>query len=185
MAKETLIITSTNAGKTLQKTVTDINPAATNAQLATFGGMLNSLTTNTYGKTDRVRKVNCDTEAGGGVKPEPTLTLSSDTDTAANVLAALNNSGRMNNYLESDNSPIITTNSDGNLYARYVFSDSEGYIWYKPCAAVYERDGVLKLAICAGQPNNLQAAQIAGTVYIGVTETGNFAAREVAFTITN
>lgn len=186
MAKENIIITSNNDGVIAQKTISNINPAATNAQLAQFGEMIADLTTGQYAKTDRVTKINCDTEPGGGIKPEPTLTLSSYSDTAANVLAALQYSAAMNNYLINDNSPIITTNSDGNLYARYVFpADSPGYTLHKPCAAVYPAGDNLKLAMCACQPNSLDAAQIAGTVYIGVTETDNFAAKEVAFTITN
>lgn len=64
MAKSNIVITSTNSqGKTLQKTLTDINPAATNSQLATFGNMLNQLTTNVYGHTTKITKTNCDTEA--------------------------------------------------------------------------------------------------------------------------
>ena len=68
MAKTSLIITSTAAtdGKKLQKTFTDINSTATNEQLKSFGQVLNALTTNTYVETNRVDKVNCDTEEGGG-----------------------------------------------------------------------------------------------------------------------
>lgn len=68
MAKTSLIVTSTTAtdGKKLQKTLTDINSAATNEQLKSFGQRLNGLTTNTYVETNRVDRVNCDTEDGGG-----------------------------------------------------------------------------------------------------------------------
>ena len=67
MAKTSLIVTSTTAtdGKKLQKTLTDINSAATNEQLKSFGQRLNGLTTNTYVETNRVDRVNCDTEDGG------------------------------------------------------------------------------------------------------------------------
>ena len=64
MAKTSAIITSTDlSGKTLQKTLTNVNPEATSEHLATLGQMLNSLTTNTYVQTDRIDKINCDTEA--------------------------------------------------------------------------------------------------------------------------
>lgn len=66
MAKTSLIVTSTAAtdGKKLQKTLTDINSAATNEQLKSFAQVLNGLTTNTYVETNRVDRVNCDTEEG-------------------------------------------------------------------------------------------------------------------------
>lgn len=66
MAKTSLIITSTAAadGKKLQKTLTDINSAATNEQLKSFAQILNGLTTNNYAETNRVDRVNCDTESG-------------------------------------------------------------------------------------------------------------------------
>lgn len=65
MAKTSLIIGATDSGgKTIQKTVTDVNPNATNEQLTTFGKMLNSLTNNTYQTTNRIDKTNCDTESG-------------------------------------------------------------------------------------------------------------------------
>lgn len=55
-------IQTTKDGSTSTKTITDVNPAATNTQLATLGTMLTALTTNTYVKTDKVTTVNCDTE---------------------------------------------------------------------------------------------------------------------------
>ena len=55
------MMATTYDGKTLQKTLTDINPAADNAALKTWGEMLNGLTQNTYVKTDRIDKTNCDT----------------------------------------------------------------------------------------------------------------------------
>ena len=66
MAKTSLIITSIDQlGKSLQKTVTDVNPNATSAQLVTFATKLNALTTNSYVRTDRIDKINCDTESSG------------------------------------------------------------------------------------------------------------------------
>ena len=88
MADQKVILTSTNtSGQTLQKTLTDINPDASNEQLVQLGQKLIALTDNTYGKTDRVIKYNCDTE-GGGSKLTPTFTLDKTTDTAANVKAS-------------------------------------------------------------------------------------------------
>ena len=71
MAKENIIITSNYDGVIAQKTIPNINPTVLNAQLAQFGEMIADLTTGQYVKTDRVTKINCDTEPGGGSKPEP------------------------------------------------------------------------------------------------------------------
>ena len=102
MAKTSLIITSTDQlGKGLQKTVTDVNPDATSAQLVTFATKLNALTTNSYVRTDRVDKTNCDTEASG--KQTPTLTLSQSTVTLTGS----------NVYQEIP----FTYDGDGQLYA--------------------------------------------------------------------
>lgn len=54
-------ITTTDGGKTASKTITYINPQASNSVLAQFGTMLTALTLNTYQKTDRIDTQNCDT----------------------------------------------------------------------------------------------------------------------------
>ena len=82
MATTSIIVNSTNSGKVLQKTITNVNPNADNDKLATWGQMLTALTDNTYTKTDRVDKANCDTESS---KPTPTLTLSPTSVTAATM----------------------------------------------------------------------------------------------------
>ena len=62
--KTALVLTATElgTGKKLQKTFTDINPNATNAQLVAFTRALNGLTTNTYVETNRVDRARCDDE---------------------------------------------------------------------------------------------------------------------------
>lgn len=68
MAKTSLIINSTDSttGKKLQKTLTDINPEATNEQLKNLAQAFNAATTNTYVESSRVDKTNVDTESGSG-----------------------------------------------------------------------------------------------------------------------
>lgn len=56
MATAINFTSTAQSGKKLNKTITDINPNATGAQLKTFAQMMNSLTTNTYGSTSRVDK---------------------------------------------------------------------------------------------------------------------------------
>lgn len=73
--KTSLVINAVNDGKHIQKTLTDINPAADNVALKIWGQMLNGLTTNTYVKTDRIDKTNCDTVEE---KLTPSLTLNEE-----------------------------------------------------------------------------------------------------------
>lgn len=63
MAKSVLKVTSTYAGASVTTTINDVNPAATNAQLAQLGRKFNNLTDNTYEKSEKVTTVNVDTEA--------------------------------------------------------------------------------------------------------------------------
>lgn len=59
--KTSVVLTTTDQqGKKLQKTFTDINPNATNAQLVAFTRALNALTSNVYQETSRVDKERCD-----------------------------------------------------------------------------------------------------------------------------
>ncbi|MBR6888763.1 MAG: hypothetical protein IKN16_10005, partial [Selenomonadaceae bacterium] len=82
MAKTSAIVTYTdNDGKTCQKALSDINPDASNAEIKTFAQKLLGLTDNTYVSTDRVDKVNCDTEAD--TRLTPTLTISPSSATVA------------------------------------------------------------------------------------------------------
>ena len=63
MAKQSNVIvnyTDHLSGKTQQKTITDINPQASNAKLATWGQMTLGLTKDNYGKTTRIDKIDCD-----------------------------------------------------------------------------------------------------------------------------
>lgn len=69
-----LKLTSTNtSGKSMTKTISDISPTATSAQYKALAQGLNSLTTNTYGRTDLVTTINVDTESTN--KPAPTITI--------------------------------------------------------------------------------------------------------------
>lgn len=54
--------TEAASGKKGQRSVTDINPNATSAQIKTFAQALNALTTNNYVETNRIQTINVDTE---------------------------------------------------------------------------------------------------------------------------
>ena len=79
MATTNITITSSDTNNnSVQKTITGINPDATSAQLVSAAQKIVALTNDTYVKTDRVDKTNCDTEASG--KQTPTLTLDGTTN---------------------------------------------------------------------------------------------------------
>ena len=99
MAKTSLILETTDtSGKKIQKTFTDVNPEASSADLVTFAQMCNGLTSNTYVRTDRVNKINCDTETSGGdSRAEATVTFPEAVD---GVISVSNNAttNRQINY---------------------------------------------------------------------------------------
>ena len=172
MAKENIIITATKSGKTIQKSLTDVNPEATNAQLATFGTMLNALTTNTYQKTDRITKVNCDTEPGGGAKQTPTLTLSRSSRTLGDAVSDIGADGTCN-------LANVTTNSDGHLYAR---NPTIGALanQFAPYIALKEGKNTFRVT----NMSNATSISTTQTLIVGVTETDTYTGKEVEFTIT-
>lgn len=63
MSTTAIIVNATDAlGKSAQKSVTNVNPAATNSQLVSLGQAINAISNNTYGGTVRIDKTDCDTE---------------------------------------------------------------------------------------------------------------------------
>jgi|GEM_PF-2278205 len=57
-----LVYTEQGTNKKGQKSITDVNPNATGAEIKAFTTALNNLTTNIYGETNRVQVINVDTE---------------------------------------------------------------------------------------------------------------------------
>ena len=80
-----MVTTEASTGRKLQKTLTDINAAATSQQIKSFVTGLNGLTSNVYGETNRIEKLNIDTEEAGGTKTVPTLTISEFSEGTATV----------------------------------------------------------------------------------------------------
>lgn len=62
MQTSIIINTTDTNGKSLQKTLPYANASASAACFATFGQKLTGLTSNTYNKTFRVDKIDCDNE---------------------------------------------------------------------------------------------------------------------------
>lgn len=62
MATTALKITATRDGSKITTTLSDVNPNATNAQLAELGNKFNAFTTNFYAYSEKITTVNVDTE---------------------------------------------------------------------------------------------------------------------------
>ena len=63
MATAAAILYSVKNGTKQARTISNINPDATNVQVRTFTQALNSLTTRTYVETYKVIRINCDAES--------------------------------------------------------------------------------------------------------------------------
>ena len=140
MANTVLNIFSTAPSSTdkSQNILTDINPSATNAQAQAFAQALYGLSDNTYVETNRVDRVNCDTESdasdssGGstltkqfreltvvGAEKNATATLS------ANVLSGVAINPAVFYYNGSSTAQVLSTNSvtsEDPTVAKFTFS---------------------------------------------------------------
>lgn len=169
MAKTSAIITYTDAnGKAMQKTLTDINPEATNTEIKTFAQKMVGMTDNVYVQTDRVDKVNCDSEAGGG-RQTPTLTVADTNwnyqrnDGNGTNSSAFTYSGDGTLYITQ---PVCTSNSNYSGFSCHTYFNTEQGKIYADAAP----------AVPAGSTFSFQ---------LGATETDNFKAPEpVTITIT-
>lgn len=100
--------TSTSqTGKKLNKTVTNVNPNNTSTQLKTFAQMLNSLTTNHYGATTRIDK---DELVAASSLTAPTILLSHSNKTPVT-------------------NPIIWTERDAEALDFGLATDSPGKVY--------------------------------------------------------
>lgn len=168
MAKEVLKVIGTKNGASVTTTISDVNPEATNAQLAQLGTMFNALTTNTYEESNRVTTVNVDTEPGGGAKQTPTLTLSKTSATRAEIITDMN--GGQATF-------TMTTNSDGQYYLRSANQSGQtAYYVYSTLRTSGNTTGV--------QFNIDNDARVPFTLIVGVTETDSYKGVEVEFNIT-
>ena len=165
MAKTSIIINSTsNQGKSLQKTLTDVNPEATNEELATFGQRLTAITTNVYGNTTRIDKINCDAETTV-VKPTPTFSV----DITSVATSWLTESDFLN--------VIVTYSGDGILFFKDFSVDEPGI-------AVMKKDSGSNKSFSIYGSKKLGTTTVPCTFKVGFTETDNYKAVETTITIT-
>ena len=157
MAKTSVILNSTDSnGKKMQTTITNVNPEASSLHLKQMGQMINALTSNTYDSTDRIDKINCDTEAKP-IPANPTLSLPSTSY-----------SGVSTKY------ETITYSGDGELYVEAC--DLNNLI----SAQVILHDNVPKLYLTkVGSATQTETY----TYKLKSTATDNYKAAELTFTV--
>ena len=169
MAKTSLIIESTNtSGKKIQKTFTDVNPEATSAELKTFAQMCNGLTSNTYVRTDRIDKINCDTEAIT-TKTAPTLAFTSPTVTVSEISTNVTTSNAF--------SYIFTYNGDATIDQFYITGDLASM---NLMTIIQGGNGTFTLVF----KRNTSGSISPGVITLHVPETDTYAAASATFTIT-
>ena len=162
MAKTSVILNSTDSnGKKMQTTITNVNPEAASIHLKQMGQMINALTSNTYDSTDRIDKINCDTES----KPiQATATLSL-TKTAWSI-------ENDHNFGDWGIKTPITYNGDGDVYvANQNNTTITAYV------ATYE--DTLNLCITQGADGSTPI-----TCTLMSSATDNYKAAELEFTVT-
>ena len=165
MATQKMQLKMTSEGKTLTRTLSHTNQSVDNDILAQFGNRLAALTTNTYGSTDRITTVNCDTEEGGGVKPTPTLSMATTSYSAATL-----DSGQF-----TDDGFEITTNSDGEIALSFSGFNTDST---SPTACVFNGRLYIHKAVFTNQTST-------GVIHVTALPSENFGiSNTVNFTIT-
>ena len=144
MAQTSIIVTTTDTNnKKLQKTFTYANANASSSVLKSVAQQLNALTTNTYEKTDRIDRINCDTEehsSGTTTKPAPTLEMTLDRQ-------------------QTDGFVEISYNGDGTPYL-FDFSSYTAYgsLYYTGTSWEAHLSGTGSLKVGATEGTNYAAA---------------------------
>ena len=176
MAKRSLILTSTsNQGKKLQKTFTDVNPAATSESMLTAVQMINDFTTATYVQTDCVDKFNLDTEDVPS-KTEPTLSVTNVSGTDGITLEFLNN------YTSSGGIRCrpITYNGDGQLYA---YTLEQGVVVGIVTQNRQQTETGIYLCFRPGWAETRPKTFPSFPIYIVATEGENYAAKTIELVV--
>ena len=161
MSKVSIQIESTDTlGNKKQKQLTDINPEATSQQIKSFAQNLILLTNQTYNATNRIEKINVDTESG---KATPTLTLdpttlpASSINSGSGVEISYSGDAELKDFFVTFSIPetnilagVVTFNNVPNLWLKKGVSD----IAVKPCT----------LTLHTPETNNYKAASVTFTV---------------------
>lgn len=172
MSTVSVILNSTNTdGEVKQKSFTDINPNATNAQLKAFTQGMNSLTNNTYNSTYKVERTNVDTATD---KTTATITLATESMTLAALKTALKSTNRISDISN------VSYNGDGLLYA-FVSSDTVGFLGV---GSAVGSSGTFAFRLFSASDTFIDQIVAPITIKIRADETVNYTAAEATFTVT-
>ena len=164
MASTSLQLISTDpTAKTSTLSITNVAPTSTSEQAVQFTQKLNALTKNSYVRTDRIDKINCDTEAPSVGKLDATITP---------VKASVTTSELSNPTTNC----TFTYTSDGTPYAYITNPDRRAY-----GISCMINSGQNSGSWYVAGTENLNAPQ---TVTIRIDETDNYKAASATVTIT-
>ena len=122
MATTSAIITMVDDSMNhVQKTLTDLNPEATNAQIKTFAQKLTAITGNTYESTYRINRINCDTEADSS-KTAATITITAELNGVTSDVTNGTLAGSGFNSMSMDGGVTVTVTASSG--ARVFISDN-------------------------------------------------------------
>ena len=164
MADTKIIVTSSDSNNSItQKTIPNINPDASSTALKTFGQKLTALTDNTYVKTDRIDKTNCDT-AVEKLTPNVALDPSADALTRSACLAGAN--------------PLINITTDGEV----MIVNNDNTTW---CTTLRLGSDTGRYRLYVGIVNSATEANATAPhdIVIRTTETDTYKAGEFTITI--
>ena len=184
------------AGKKGQKSITDINPAASGEQLQEFAEKLNALTTNSYGNTNRVDKTPItDAEEPVDNRTTPTIVCYAKANPYGAAPHATTNDGfdptissgqARSGATATSGSVILKTDTDARPYIVSQPENAATVIRIIPNANAPEDAGTWRTDLpyalwvhCCGVQ-----ADLVGEYVIGFPATENFKAATYTFTIT-
>jgi len=156
---------ATNDGKAVNSTFSSINPNATPAQMKTAAQALNSLTQNTYSKSEKIETTDLDVAAQ---KSTPTLTIDP-------------NYSMTREQLLPGGSPQIFYTGNGKLY---ICADNDNTSWCTTVRRATTTDNTLRLYIGIINSQTADYATVPHNIVIRSEETDDYLAGEWTFTIT-
>ena len=182
---------TTQSGRKGQKSITDINPAASGEQLQEFAERLNALTTNVYGNTNRVDKTPITNAEEPPVRVATTIVCyQSSAYTRATTDEGVEPTATAQEIaLSAPTSSILKTNTDA---LPYVISQPEGAAIVFSKFTNEEANTIEGVKNAASWRTDLSYAvvvtyygsSLAGEYVIGFPETENFKAATYTITVT-
>lgn len=147
--------TEAASGKKGQRSITDINPNATSAQIKTFAQSLNALTTNNYVETNRIQTLNVDTEqtptpaqkAAGTIQLKENPTINVEGNIAKIPLSEFIINGQTITDLPGTTLHIFGVFSRSAVFPAYFMNSSPDYVYINFGSSSASGQGTLYLAL--------------------------------------